>query len=103
MGLEAATPVCEAVMQSILSSRGVEGAEIFMICTDFNAHSLTWGAINNDNFLTNSRGNIIDEILSFFDDIILLKISGTLAYLNSISGALSAKYVTLRSSQLSLK
>ena len=72
----------------------------YIICGDFNAHSPTWGVPSNTTFRTNSRGNIIDQILTNDSNLHLLNTPGTPTHLNSTSGSLSAIDLTFSSLQI---
>lgn len=69
---------------------------------DFNAHSFTWGLISST-FRTNSRGNILDNLLTSNNNLTLLNIPGISTHLNSTSGSLSAIDLCFSSSSLSPK
>lgn len=75
----------------------------YIICGDLNAHSPTWGIISNEHFRSNSRGNIIDYLLSSDNNLSLLNHPGTPTHLNSTYGSLSAIDLTLSSTDLSPK
>ena len=70
----------------------------FILCGDFNAHSPTWGCNQ-----TNSRGNIVDNILLSSSNLILLDNLHTPTHLNPTSGSLSHIDLTLSSPILAPK
>ena len=56
----------------------------FIICGDFNGHSITWGCESN-----NSRGRKIDDFITTHDSLCLLN-DGSFTYLHPASGTFTA-------------